>query len=64
MREDSLWLANPPPLSNEAACEMLDFIYEFIYDFELQYADQLRRPTPPLPSTTLGLFDDFDDDIP
>jgi hypothetical protein len=38
------YIAQPrPPLSDEAASEILDFLYDFITDFECAYADQIRR---------------------
>lgn len=64
MREDNLWLVTPPELSNQAACEMLDFMYEFINAFENHYADQLRRPTPVPQQAIHDLFAEFDDEIP
>ena len=64
MREYDLMLASPPRLSDQAACEMLDFLYELINAFENHYADQLRRPTPAPPCLNKDLFADFDDDIP
>lgn len=32
-----------PPLSDEAAVEMLDFLQVFTTDFESRYAGQIRR---------------------
>jgi hypothetical protein len=60
----SLILIDPPQLSDEAASEMLDFLYELLTAFENHYANQLRRyqqsSEPPEPD----LFEDFDDEIP
>lgn len=60
----SLMLADPPSLSDEAANEMRDFLYELINAFENQYRVQLQRHyqtnQPPQPD----LFEDFDDDLP
>ncbi len=64
MTEDTLWLETPPQLSDQAACEMLDFMYQFINAFENHYADQLRRATPSPPCLMQDLFAGFDDDIP
>ena len=64
MRQDTLWLETPPELSDQAACEILDFLYEFINAFENHYADHLRRATTSAPSQTLDLFAEFDDEIP
>ena len=64
MNLHSLMLVDPPNLSDEAASEMLDFLYELINAFENQYRDQLQRHyqinQPPQPD----LFEDFDDDLP
>ena len=64
MNLNSLMLADPPSLSDEAASEMLDFLYELINAFENQYRDQLQRhyqtDQPPQPD----LFEDFDDELP
>jgi len=32
-----------PRLSDQAAVEILDFLYAFLTDFESAYADQIRR---------------------
>ncbi len=34
---------DPPQLSDQAASEILDFLYEMVNAFENQYAQQLRR---------------------
>lgn len=31
------------PLSDEAAVEILDFLQEFLLNFEIRYGDQIRR---------------------
>lgn len=61
---------NPPSLmldaelSDEAASEMLDFLYQLVNAFENQYAHQLRRYqqsiAPPQPEP----FEDCDDESP
>jgi len=60
----SLMLVDPPCLSEQAATEMLDFLYELINAFENQYRDQLQRHyqthQPPQPD----LFENFDDQSP
>ena len=38
----SLWLAKPE-LSDEAAAQLLDFLYELLTAFENAYFDQLHR---------------------
>lgn len=68
MDMQSLMLADAPPLSDEAAAEMLDFLYQLLNAFENQYGAQLRRyhqqcdPDPP----QRDLFDEdaFDDELP
>ena len=54
--EPSLWLAKPE-LSDDAAAQLLDFLYELLTAFENAYYDQLHRyyatdepPTENLPS--------------
>jgi len=64
MNLHSLMLVDPPSLSDEAAGEMLDFLYELVNAFENQYRVQLQRHyqtnQPPHPD----LFEDFDDELP
>ena len=38
----ALWLAKPE-LSDEAAAQVLDFLYELVTSFENAYYDQLQR---------------------
>jgi hypothetical protein len=57
-------LADPPRLSDEAAAEMLDFLYELINAFENHYRDQLQRYDQTLQPPQPDLFDDFDDELP
>jgi len=40
--EPALWLAKPE-LSDEAAAQLLDFLYELLTGFENAYFDQLHR---------------------
>jgi hypothetical protein len=40
--DSSLWLAKPE-LSDEAAAQLLDFLYELVTGFENAYFDQLHR---------------------
>jgi hypothetical protein len=57
MSEIPLILNNPPELSDEAASQLLDLLYELTAALENHYAFQLRRH--------LGdLFEDFDDNLP
>ena len=64
MSEIPLILNNPPELSDEAASQLLDLLYELTTALENHYFHQLRRyyepATPPHPD----LFEDFDDDLP
>jgi len=59
----SLMLVDPPVISDEAASEMLNFLYELINAFENHYAIQLRRyhktNDPPQPDPF-----EFDDELP
>lgn len=64
MSEYRLWLESPPPMSDQTACEMLDFLYEFINAFEEHYADQLRQPTPQSACPIDDLWPDFTDELP
>jgi hypothetical protein len=62
MNLHSLMLVDPPNLSDEAASEMLDFLYELINAFENQCRDQLQRHYRTHQSPQSDLFEDFDDD--
>jgi hypothetical protein len=57
MSEIPLILNNPPELSDEAASQFLDMLYELTAALENHYAFQLRRYHG-------DLFEDFDDDLP
>ena len=57
MREIPLILNNPPQLSDEAAGQLLEMLYELAATLENHYAAQLRRYHG-------DLFADFDDDLP
>ena len=56
-------LVDPPDVSDEAASEILNFLYELVNAVEDHYANQLRRyhetNTSPLPDPV-----DFDDELP
>ena len=64
MNPHALMLVDPPRLSDDAASEMRDFLYELINAFENHYRVQLQRhcqtSQPPQPD----LFEDFDDGAP
>jgi len=57
MNEIPLILNNPPELSDEAASQFLDLLYELTVALENHYAGQLRRYHG-------DLFEDFNDDLP
>lgn len=59
-----LILQRPPELSDEAANQLLDFLYELITAFENHYASQLRRYHQPARPPHQDLFEDFDDEAP
>jgi len=64
MNTHFLLLDDPPELSDQAASEMLDFLYQMVNAFENQYTQQLRRYqqsiAPPHPDTC----EDCDDESP
>lgn len=64
MNPQSLMFVDPPVLSDEAASEMLDFLYELINAFENHYGNQLRRYYEPSAPLQPDPFDDFDDESP
>jgi len=57
MPEIPLILNNPPRLSDEAASQLLDLLYELATALENHYAAQIHRHHA-------DLFADFDDDLP
>jgi hypothetical protein len=57
MSETPLILNNPPRLSDEAASQLPEMLYELAAALENHYAAQLRR-------YHADLFADFDDDLP
>ena len=51
----------PPPLSDEAAAQILQFLYHWAARFESCYSTQLRRYyEDPMPDGQLDLFPDSD----
>jgi hypothetical protein len=56
--------AEPPELSDEAAAQMLDLLYELMNAFESQYYGQIRRHYKPKAPPEYDLIPDFDDDLP
>ena len=58
-----MFLIDPPEVSDEAASEILNFLYELVNAVEDHYANQLRRyhepNTPHQPNPV-----DFDDEPP
>lgn len=58
-----MFLIDPPEVSDEAASEILNFLYELVNAVEDHYANQLRRyhePNTPLQPNPV----DFDDESP
>ena len=64
MSEIPLILNDPPELSDEAASQLLDLLYELTTAFENHYFHQLRRYHEPNIRPQPDLFEDFDDDLP
>jgi hypothetical protein len=50
----------PPALSDEAAAQLLDLLYELTTAFENYYANQLRRYAQEIDRSQAELFDDHD----
>ena len=55
-----LVLNEPPPLSDEAAAQLLDLLYELTTAFENHYANQLRRYAQEIDRSQPDLFEDHD----
>jgi hypothetical protein len=55
---------DPPDLSDQAATEMLDFLYAFTMAFECQYASQLRRYYQEIEQPQLNLVVNHNDEFP
>jgi hypothetical protein len=64
MNSLSRLFADPPELSDEAAAQMLDLLYELMSAFENQYTYQIRQYYKPESSPQYNLIPDFDDDLP
>ncbi len=66
MKSLPMILNDLPELSDEAAAQTADFLYELITAFENYYGSQIRRHNEQDPSEQYDLFeDDLDDsDIP
>jgi hypothetical protein len=64
MNSLSLLLVEPPKLSDAAASEMLDLLYELTNAFENHYANRLRHYHEPSGPPEPDLFEDFDDQSP
>jgi len=62
MTTRSLILPTPPELSDEAAAQCLDFLYELTLAFEKHYADQLRRYYEPAMPPHPDLFEGTEND--
>jgi hypothetical protein len=65
MNPMSLMFVDPPQLTDEAAAEVLDFLFELTNAFENHYFEQLRRyyRSNELPHSE-DWIPDFDDDLP
>lgn len=65
MNLQSLLFADAPVLSDEAASEMLEFLYQLINAYEMQYGEQIRRYQQAyrerLAAGEFDYLDDFDD---
>jgi hypothetical protein len=57
-------LTNPPQLSDEAAAQTIDLLYELMDAFERHYAYQIRRYYRPASPPEYELIPDFDDELP
>ena len=64
MSEIPLILNDPPELSDEAASQLLDLLYELTTAFENHYAAQLRRYYQKADRSQQDLFEDFSDELP
>ena len=64
MNHIPLILEQPPQLSDEAARQTLDFLYELVTAFENHYASQLRCNSEADPSTQTDLFQEIDNELP
>lgn len=56
--------SEPPVLSDQAAYEMRNFLYELVTAFENYYGHQIRRYQASTTSPEPDLFDNLDDDTP
>ena len=63
MSKIPLILNNPPELSDEAASQLLDMLYELTTAFENHYFDQLRRYRQPARRPHPDLFEKYDDEL-
>ncbi len=65
MNPMSLMFVDPPELTDDAAAEVLDFLFELTNAFENHYLEQLRRhyQSNELPQSE-DWIPDFDDDLP
>jgi hypothetical protein len=64
MNHPNPMLIEPPTLSDQAAAEMLDFLYELINTFEYHYGPQIRRYHEPPPCNQCDLFENIDGNDP
>ena len=64
MNTRPLMFTEPPELSDEAAAQMLDLLYQLMDAFEFHYYAQIRQDYKPESSPQYDLIPDFDDDLP
>ena len=64
MNPQSLLFVDPPNLSDKAASEMLDLLYELTAAFENHYAAQLHRYYQEGDRSEQDLFEDLNDELP
>ena len=64
MKSDFWPLADPPPLSPEAAHELLELLHQFIAIVEQHYLHPPAYPPPSLEPDQPDLFEDLDDSDP
>ena len=62
MNSRSFQLTNAPAITDQAASEMLAFLYEFVDAFEQAYGMQIDRYEEHCEQQP-DLFEDFEDDI-
>ena len=64
MKQTTQMIIDLPALSDEAASETLDFLYQLTTSFENHYRNQLQRYYKSLQPPKPDLLDDLDDELP